>query len=105
MHVKLPTRFNDGKIIPVSYFVELEKKFVKEYGGYTRVMPPSRGEWKDRGGKVYLDLTLTYEVFIDKSRFEKTVEQKLGVLIEVLKERLGQKAIACYYLDVRATRF
>lgn len=85
--------------------MDLEKKFVNEYGGYTRIIPPSRGEWKDKGGKIYLDQTITYEVFIDKIRFEKTVERKLDLLIEELKERLGQKAIACHYFDVKATQF
>ncbi len=83
LHIKLPVAFNNGRIIPASYFIELEKKFVKDYGGYTRVIPPSRGEWKDKkSGRVYLDLSMTYEVFIEKSRFEDTVESRLDNLIE-----------------------
>lgn len=106
LHIKLPTAFNDGRNIPVSYFIDLEKKLVKEYGGYTRVIPPSRGEWEDKkSGKVYLDLSMTYEVFIEKNRFEDTVKPNLDDLIEKLKEKFEQKAMACYYFDVVSTLF
>ncbi|MDE1825964.1 MAG: hypothetical protein KGH99_00895 [Thaumarchaeota archaeon] len=105
LHIKLPITFNDGRAIPASYFIELEKKFVKEYGGYTRVIPPSRGEWKDKSGRVYLDLSITYEVFIERNNFEDTVEPQLDDLIEDLKEKFEQEAIVCYYFDVISTRF
>ncbi|MDE1763318.1 MAG: hypothetical protein KGH88_03625 [Thaumarchaeota archaeon] len=86
--------------------MELEKKFVKEYGGYTRVIPPSGGEWKDKkSGKVYLDLSITYEVFIEKTRFEDMVRPQLDDLIEELREKFEQKAMACYYFDVTSTQF
>ncbi|MGI0087096.1 MAG: hypothetical protein ACREBI_03930 [Nitrosotalea sp.] len=106
LHTKLPITFNDGRAIPTPFFIELEKKFVKEYGGYTRVIPPSKGEWKDRrSDRVYLDLSITYEVFIERSRFEDTVEPQLDNLIEDLKEKFEQEAIVCYYFDVTSTRF
>ena len=106
LHIKLPITFNNGRAIPTAYFLELEKKFVKEYGGYTRVIPPSRGEWKDRkSGRVYLDLSMTYEVFIEKTRFESIVRSKLNRLVEEIKERFEQETIACYYFDVTSTRF
>ncbi len=106
LHIKLPIAFNDGRSIPVSYFIELEKKFVKEYGGYTRVIPPSRGEWKEKSsGRVFLDMSISYEVFIEKNHFQNTVVPNLDNLIEELKERFEQKAIACYYFDVTSTGF
>ncbi|MDE1818676.1 MAG: hypothetical protein KGI19_08745 [Thaumarchaeota archaeon] len=101
LRIKLPITFNNGRIIPASYFIELEKKFVKEYGGYTRVIPPSRGKWKDKkSDRVYLDRSISYEVFIERSRFEETVESQLDELIEDLKEKFEQEAIDCYYFDV-----
>ncbi|MDH2907760.1 MAG: hypothetical protein PXX83_06685 [Candidatus Nitrosotalea sp.] len=106
LRIKLPVTFNNDRIIPALYFIELEKKFVKEYGGYTRVIPPSRGEWKDkRSGRVYLDRSISYEVFIERSRFEETVESQLDDLIEDLKEKFEQEAIDCYYFDVTSTDF
>lgn len=106
LHIKLPTRFNSLKTVPEYFFIELEEKFLFEYGGYTRINPPSKGAWLDKNDEQrYQDWSIAYEVFIERKNFVENVEGKLSELIEDLKTKFKQKAIACYYHEIMASDF
>ena len=106
LHIKLPTRFNSLKRIPEEFFIELEEKFLHEYNGYTRIVPPEKGAWVDKtDGKQYHDWSITYEIFIERKNFMENVEGKLSALIDDLKSKFKQKAIACYYHEIIASDF
>jgi len=103
LHVKLPIFFNNKIRVPNKYFIELEEKFIESYGGYTRLFPPAKGKWKDKSGTVYVDMTISYDVFIERESFTKNVKLRLNGLIEELKTKFEQKEISCYYHDIMST--
>lgn len=103
LHLKLPTHDNSKKKFPNEYYIKIEEEFIEKYGDYTKILPPSKGQWKSKKGDVYLDTTISYEIFIDAGFFTNEVEPQLDEFIEKLKKKFEQEEISCYYHTIKST--
>ena len=83
----LPLTDNDGRPIDPEMIVDLQRKLLAEFGGFT-IHPTSQGRWRSQEGRVYQEDVVVYEVAVP--------QEKIPALREVvsrLGRRLGQWAM------------
>jgi hypothetical protein len=105
IHLKLPTHQNDGTPFRSSVYKKQLDEFMKIFGGWTQISPPATGGWLDESKTKFLDVTTTYDIFVDKHRFINKIENGKGLAgyVERLRKRYNQKSISCYYHDIMST--
>jgi hypothetical protein len=89
----MPLADNAGRPIDAQVILELHRKLLSEFQGFT-VHPTSQGRWQSRAGRFYEEEVVVYEVAIP----EETIPM-LREIIVYLGRRLGQLAM---YFDAPA---
>lgn len=100
INILLPLRDNEGNEISELNFIRVNRKFRKDFGGYTRIIPPSQGEWRSSDGQVYGDFNIGYDIIVKEKAFATKIRPDLGNLIKNLEKEFKQEKIACYYHNV-----
>ncbi|MBI3463475.1 MAG: hypothetical protein HY000_10520 [Planctomycetes bacterium] len=83
----LPLTDNNGEPIAAEVILDLQRELLTQFGGYT-IHPTSKGRWQSRGGRVYQEEVVVYEVAVP--------EEKVPLLREIVVRigwRLGQLAV------------
>ncbi|MCI0584141.1 MAG: hypothetical protein L0227_14875 [Chloroflexi bacterium] len=87
----VPIRDNDGRPFPRSSWIELERRLVDAFGGYSR-MSAVHGAWEEHG-RVYRDVSRQYvaslsswmelPVWLDLVRWVRQAFRQEAIYIEV----------------------
>ena len=83
----LPLTDNEGQPVSAEVILDLHRDLLAEFGGFT-IHPTSEGRWLSRGGRVYQEQVVVYEVAVP--------EDKVPLLREIVVRfgwRLGQLAM------------
>ncbi len=83
----VPLMDNEGQPIDPQVIVGLHRELLAQFGGFT-IHATSQGRWQTRGGRVYQEEIVVYEVAVS--------EEKVPLLRDVvcrLGRRLGQLAM------------
>lgn len=83
----VPLTDNDGQPIDTQVILDLHRELLAEFGGFT-IHPTSQGRWQSRGGRLYQEEIVVYEVAVPQNQ--------VGLLRDVvcrLGRRLGQLAM------------
>jgi hypothetical protein len=78
---------NAGQPIAAEILLELQRDLLSHFGGFT-IHPTSQGKWQSRGGRVYQEEVVVYEVAVP----EESVPH-LRQMVTNLGWRLGQLAM------------
>jgi hypothetical protein len=83
----VPLTDNEGQPIDPQAILDLHRELLANFGGFT-IHPTSQGRWQSRGGRLYQEEVVVYEVAVP--------EEQVGLLRDVvcrLGRRLGQLAM------------
>src|SRR2546426_4364383 len=83
----LPLMDNNGQPIDSEVIVDLQRELLAKFGGFT-IHPTSQGRWQSRGGRVYQEEVVVYEVAVPEDRVSLLRE-----VVSHLGKRLGQLAM------------
>lgn len=80
--------------------MKVNKKFRKDFGGYTRIIPPSEGAWQPSSGPTSLDFHVGYDIIVKEKKFATKIRPGLGEFVKNLEKDFKQEKIACYYHSI-----
>lgn len=88
IEIYLPLDYNDGRPIPESKFLSLQRQLLARFGGVTSTQRqfPLQGVWQS-GEEVYQDRVVVFSVM----DFRSETELELLRYLQRLKERLKKK--------------
>jgi hypothetical protein len=103
IEIYLPLEFNDGRTIPGSYFVALQRGLLKRYGGVTSIQRdfPLEGIWQS-GKDVYQDRVIVFSVMDFREDSEAACLAYLNRLKGRLKKTFNQLEVLITVADLLA---
>src|SRR5258708_40377906 len=90
---KLPLTDNLGQPIATHVILDLHRKLLAEFRGFT-IHPTSQGRWQSRAGRFYQEEVVVYEVAVPRNEISSLRDP-----VRQLGQRLGQLAM---YFDAPA---
>ena len=103
IEIYLPLEFNDGRAIPASKHVALQRELLKRYGGITSTQRqfPLEGVWRS-GGEVYQDRVIVLSVMDFRDEEQTQSFAYLMKLEKRLMTSFGQLEILITVADLLA---
>src|SRR5262245_6914001 len=94
IEIYLPLDFNDGRPIPGSKYVSLQRELLKRYGGVTSIKRqfPLEGVWQS-GKEAYEDRVIVFSVMDFREETQAECQRHLERLKERLKKSFDQLEI------------
>jgi hypothetical protein len=94
IEIYLPLDYNDGRAIPESKYVSLQRKLLIRYGGVasTQRQFPLQGMWRS-GTRVYHDRVVVFSVMDFREESMSACMRYLEMLKDRLKKRFDQLEI------------
>src|SRR5215208_2813889 len=101
--IYLPLEFNDGRAIPASYYVALQRELLKRFGGITSTQRqfPLKGVWRS-GTEVFQDDVMIFSVMSFRDKSEALILSYLNGLKGRLKKKFEQLEILITVADMLA---
>jgi hypothetical protein len=90
---KVPLTDNVGQPIEARVILDLHRKLLAEYRGFT-IHPTSQGRWQSRAGRLYQEEVVVYEIAVPENEISSLRE-----VVCQLGQRLSQLAM---YFDAPA---